>query len=455
MYTTWLSRTVEAGIRRPVITRSRSTALNPLSELFTIVLIAVVVVGAVSREPLVAALGGLAFVVAMVSRLWAALSLEEVTIDRSVDTERAFQGDDIEVTFTIENRKRLPIPWIEIKEFVPRGLLVEGAKAIEQVYLGGATLDVSTSLGAYERVRIRRKLTALSRGVYKLGKTDIRSGDLFGLYPSDASLERTQWSIYVYPQIKDLREFRLPSLRPIGDSLSRDRMWQDPSRPSGVREYRPGDPIKHIDWKSTARRGDLFVREFDSSISEHAVIFAEAITTSVPWEGYRSDVLEATMTASASIASAAMNQGFKVGFVTNGITIRTASHAVIPPNSGPGQMTNLLESMAMVQPIGVKTLDEQARSRRGMIPPGAALIHIGGIHHPRTMNYLTGHARAGHPVIVVHVGREEPPEYPQFEVRDGRGMFLETETEVTDFRRPVQRDSSGNWREMPLKGVSR
>jgi len=232
-------------------------------------------------------------------------------------------------------------------------------------------------------------------------------------------------------------------------------MWQDPSRPSGVREYRPGDPIKHIDWKSTARRGDLFVREFDSSISEHAVIFAEAITTSVPWEGYRSDVLEATMTASASIASAAMNQGFKVGFVTNGITISTASHAVIPPNSGPGQMTNLLESMAMVQPIGVKTLDEQARSRRGVIPPGAALIHIGGIHHPRTMNYLTGHARAGHPVIVVHVGREEPPEYPQFEVRDGRGMFLETETEVTDFRRPVQRDSSGNWREMPLKGVSR
>ena len=135
MYTTWLSRTVEAGIRRPVITRSRSTALNPLSELFTIVLIAVVVVGAVSREPLVAALGGLAFVVAMISRLWAALSLEEVTIDRSVDTERAFQGDDIEVTFTIENRKRLPIPWIEIKEFVPRGLLVEGAKEIGRAHV--------------------------------------------------------------------------------------------------------------------------------------------------------------------------------------------------------------------------------------------------------------------------------------------------------------------------------
>ncbi len=450
MYGIWMARGLEARYRRPVLTASRATSLNPLGELFVLLLIVVVIVGAASREPLIAAVGALAFVIAVASRVWAALSLEEITIDRTVSVDHAFQDDEIEITFTIENRKPLPVPWLEINEYVPRGLLIEGFKAVEQAYLGGAEIKASTSLGGYERVKIKRKLTALSRGTYRLGKTRLRSGDLFGLYPSEASLDHTPWSIYVYPTIKAIPGFSLPARRPIGDSISRDRLWDDPSRPAGVREYRPGDPIKRIDWKATARRGAMFVRQFDPSVTEHAVIFAEAITTDVPWEGYRSDVLEATMTAAASIANHALDLGYMVGLVTNGVSGSSASHAVVPPGTGATQLTTLLESLAMVHPIGVRSLEELARSRRGAIPPGATLIHIGGIYNPRTMNYLLGLRRSGHPVIVLHTGREEPPNYPHFEVRDGRGTFLElTSTSGSiDFSRPS--GSSNEWEDIPV-----
>ena len=456
MYSMWMTRGLDVHHRRPRLSASRAAALNPAGDLFVILLIIVVIVGAVSREPLIAALGALAFVVAMSSRVWAALSLEEITIERTASVNHAFRGDDIEITFTVENNKPLPVPWLEINEFVPRGLLVEGHKLAEQAYLGGAEIKVSTSLGAYERVKIKRKIKALSRGVYRLGNCRLRGGDLFGLYPAEASLEHTPWSIFVYPDIKPLPGFTLPARRPIGDSLSRQPLWNDPSRPAGVREYRPGDPIKSIDWKTTARRGEMFVRQFDPSVSEHVVIFAEAITTSVPWEGYRSDVLEAAMGAAASISSHALELGYKVGLVTNGIASLRGSYAVVPPSSGPTQLTTLLESLAMVHPIAIRTMDEFARARRGAIPAGATLIHVGGIYHPRTMNYLGGLARAGHPVIILHVGREEPPDYPEFEVRDGRAQFLESREDRdaksgSEFRRPAS--GNADWNAAPVSAA--
>jgi uncharacterized protein (DUF58 family) len=419
-----------------------------------LLLIVVVIVGSLSREPMIGAVGALALVVAIASRVWAALSLQEITIERTASIDHAFKGDEIEITFTVENKKPLPVPWLEINEYVPRGLLIEGHKTIEQSYLGGAEMTASTSLGAYERVKVKRKLTALSRGMYRLGKTRLRSGDLFGLYPAEAILEHTPWAIYVYPSIKAIPGFSLPARRPIGDSLSRDRLWYDPSRPAGVREYRAGDPIKNIDWKTTAKRDEMYVRLFDPSVSEHAVIFAEAITTDVPWEGYRSDVLEGTMTAAASVASHALDSGYKVGLITNGISGSSASHAAVPPSSGPTQLTTLLEALAMVHPIGIRSLDEIARSRRGMIPPGSTLIHIGGIYNQRTMNYLLGLRRTGHPVIILHIGREEPPDYPDFEVRDGRGLFLEP---LEDMRGPELTrppGSSGEWDEFPVSAAS-
>jgi hypothetical protein len=70
------------------------------------------------------------------------------------------------------------------------------------------------------------------------------------------------------------------------------------------------------------------------------------------------------------------------------------------------------------------------------------------------MEYLLGLRRSGHPVIVLHTGREEPPEYPEFEVRDGRGLFLEqiNTEQKNDFRRPFK--SSEKWDDIPVSDTS-
>ena len=162
------------------------------------------------------------------------------------------------------------------------------------------------------------------------------------------------------------------------------------------------------------------------------------------------------MEAAASISKHALDLGYKAGLVTNGVTSFRGSYAVVLPSSGPTQLTILLESLAMVHPIAIRTMDELARDRRGAIPAGATLIHIGGIYHPRTMNYLGRLARAGHPVIILHVGREEPPDFPEFEVRDGRSLFLEPPEDrdgrgKSEFSRPVKSDAG--WNDVPVSAA--
>ena len=156
------------------------------------------------------------------------------------------------------------------------------------------------------------------------------------------------------------------------------------------------------------------------------------------------------MTAAASLANHALDLGYNVGLITNGVSSVSASRSVVLSGTGPSQLTMLLESLAMVHPIGVRTLDELARSRRGAIPPGATLIHVGGIYHPRTMAYLLGLKRIGHPVILFHTGREDPPDYPDFEVRDGRSMFLDDSniSGPIDFQRPST--IASEWDELPV-----
>jgi hypothetical protein len=65
-----------------------------------------------------------------------------------------------------------------------------------------------------------------------------------------------------------------------------------------------------------------------------------------------------------------------------------------------------------------------------------------------------GLKRTGHPVIILHTGREEPPDYSEFEVRDGRSMFLDMEpaSRPIDFRRQAKIGSS--WDEIPVEAVS-
>jgi uncharacterized protein (DUF58 family) len=409
-----------------------------LRDIFVILLIVVMIVGAATGSALVVALGGLAFVVIVTARLWSVLSLEDIQYTLSSKTTHAFIGDEIEIVMNIENRKPLPVPWLHFHEFISQGLELIGREDQFIDYMGGTPLDEVVSLGRYERLRRRYMLRTLSRGHYHFGPSELTSGDLFGLYVRKVNLAIHSWDLIVYPDIFPLPELELPTARPIGDAHTRIPVWRDPTRPAGIREYRSGDPMKSIDWKATARRNELFVKVFDPSVSEYAVVLTEGTTTDRPWEGFRLDVLEALASCAGSVASHALAQGFRTGLIVNS-TLSLGGRNVVRPASGPAQLPAMLEALAMMRPAIMESLQQLARAHaRDAVPAGATIFFVAGQLRASAVAYVSELAQRGHPVTTLWVGREDPPAIPALNILDYRAPFGVGESYAENvFSRPV------------------
>jgi uncharacterized protein (DUF58 family) len=110
--------------------------------------------------------------------------------------------------------------------------------------------------------------TGARRGVHAAGPCTIMSGGPFGVAKATRTAPVSS-PIVVYP-----RTYDAPLRRLAGTGT-----WRAPAAfgdTSSVRDYTRGDPLKHVHWRSTARRGVLMVREFDVEKRAEATIAAEA-----------------------------------------------------------------------------------------------------------------------------------------------------------------------------------
>jgi uncharacterized protein (DUF58 family) len=115
------------------------------------------------------------------------------------------------------------------------------------------------SLGGYGETAIEAPLAFALRGVYELGPAEVGVTDPFGLLRFVRKFEeRTE--VVVYPEAHDLPGFPLSGGQvEVGARGSRGQRGDEFA---SLREYRHGDDRRHIHWKSVARTGELYVKEF-------------------------------------------------------------------------------------------------------------------------------------------------------------------------------------------------
>ena len=115
---------------------------------------------------------------------------------------------------------------------------------------------------------------AKKRGFYEITGAHAVAYDLFfreGLY-SDYP-QQTQ--MYVYPRQVDTARIQMICRAVSGMVLSRNRLYEDPFEFSGIRDYRKEDPMNRINWKSSARMGDLMVNQFDATTSVEVTVLLD------------------------------------------------------------------------------------------------------------------------------------------------------------------------------------
>lgn len=217
--------------------------------------------------------------------------------------DHAFLGERIDVTLETTNTSRMPIPWIQIRESVPPALRI------------GSLPRFALSFRGKQSRRIVYQIRAMRRGYYQLGPLGMTAGDLFGFKESSSILTTDHFT--VYPQVIPLSSLGFPSRLPFGTLSSRQRLFEDPARPIGVRDYRSGDSQRHINWKVSAHSDSLLVKTFQPAISLEASILLNL--NSVEYSRrFRLDGPEWAITVAASLANHLVNQRQAIGLATNG-----------------------------------------------------------------------------------------------------------------------------------------
>lgn len=351
---------------------------------------------------------GLALAAALLTKLWSHLCLKGVTCERRLNERRVFPDEEVLLALRVVNRKILPLPWIEIRDEMPAALV---APAIAPAGTGGdpsaeatgrpgyVALSRSTPLRWYSAATFTRRLNSSARGYYPLGPLSVFSGDIFGLHPRSRVQSEIDHLI-VYPRTYALAELGIPSLSHLGDAKSELQVFDDPSRLAGVREYTPGDSLRRIHWKASARSRALQVKLFESTTDLRvAVFFAVDTFAELP-----RDDLELGISTAASVARHLLERDVQTGLFANTKLADTGRPACIATGGGTAHLALVLEALAKTSADADGSFIDFFDRERGQLGFGGTLVFVVGTVSPEIGLLMADLTRAGRRVLGFHVG---------------------------------------------------
>lgn len=329
------------------------------------------------------------FGVVVFSRLWTRRALAHVRIERRYQA-RAFLGEIVPVTLLVRNASWLPLTWLQVHESLPVDLI--SPNFFRRV----------VSLGPKNQAELGYTLHGRRRGYYTLGPLRLTTSDLFGFEENKARWGRDE-HVIVYPEIVPLEKIGLPSVSPFVSLPSAPRLFEDPARVMGVRDYHAGDPPHHINWKSSASAGTLLVKKYEPAIALDIMIFLDLYRPDYgrqTW--YRAS--ELAIVAAASVANHLTERRQSVGLVTNGrdpLTEGQVTPQPIPTDEGRGHLMRILDVLARVEVSDTQPLPMQLSRQRPELPWGITLLIIAGCESEGLPHAVLSARRAGFPVTLM------------------------------------------------------
>ena len=266
-----------------------------------------------------------------------------------VDHRQGHVGDDLRTTYSISNASGLPKPWLEV--YSPTDLPVP---------VPGRALGL--------RSWAQRSWIAIvplsRRGSFRIEPMVVRTGDPFGFFEAAATVGRPT-VVTVFPRVLPLPRWRLPNAYLEGTHSAPERTLQTTPLATTVRPYAPGDSFNRIHWRSTARLGEIQVKEFDLEQTADVWLFVDLEARVQAGDGDMSTV-EEILRVAASIAHDAILENRAVGMTTSGHRLVS-----IPADRGPRQRQKIMQLLAAVEgdgwtPLAEVLLTGLPRLRRGM-----------------------------------------------------------------------------------------
>ena len=253
-------------------------------------LLTYIVARAFGSKPLYPVAIGLLFA-PLVAWLWVRLAQGPMRLHREIRAEDRYEGDDVDVELRLEHTGTVPAASLVLVEHVAG--------------LGERRTPLDSHRGRYTLARLRR-------GRYHF--LDVRAviEDAFGLQRAEIPLT-APWMLLVYPRLVELDR-----LFSEGGTYAQDGRRLLLRRPSGfdlhsVREYEQGESLRKVHWRSTAKRGQLMVKELEDAPRDEVAILLDAEAgTSI------ADSFDVQVRAAGSLLLSQARRGRRAVLLVNG-----------------------------------------------------------------------------------------------------------------------------------------
>lgn len=277
---------------------------------------------------------------------------------RSVSSLRAQPGESITVTLAIQNEGS-SVPRLEILEQTRSGMLIrEGS------------LEQRLTLPSEKTAELRYTFQG-PRGMYAWETIPVIVSDLFGLFEQRLDLPAQAQTLILPEQIPLRRMFIQPlhTLCTVGPNLSRlpgigVDFW-------GVREYRPGDSLRWIHWRNSARHPQqFFTKEFEREEMANIGLLLDARATTNLLRGER-NLLEYSTQAAAALARSLLRAGNRVSLLIVGERM-----VRVFPGTGKPQLARILDRLAECEPSEKLSFDALKYIPVRLFPTNSLIIMI-------------------------------------------------------------------------------
>lgn len=390
------------------------------------------------QQPLLFLAALFSFVFGFVPAWWYHHALRYLAIRQQVYPQRLFFGEEVVISLTIENQKWLPLPWLACEEQVRPLLPILVKQGSQQETIG--QIDNSGLLWSFQRVTRHYRMRCSARGLYIFGPLTLSSTDPFGWLKRQVTLP-LYGTLLVYPLIASLEELGLAPLSLFGEGVTARRLFEDPLRIIGVRDYQLGDDPRRIHWKATARSGELRSKIYEYSNLHRVLLLLDTGSDSTAMMEISREMHEFSVAVAASLAVYALDEGYMVGVVTNCAWLTSperagASQTVmqgkktkgeqfkpaemapagvsIPFARDPGQYERLLTTFSRLVPYMCVSMEQIIEREDAMFAPGTTVILVSSVRTITqvTIERLLDMRSRGIPVQIILTGEQDRKTMP-------------------------------------------
>ncbi len=310
------------------------------------------------------------------SWLWVTVLVRSVRLVRKPDFSRGSVGDIFKEQYELINTSRLPGMWVELYNEMPLPTAA-GSRFL-------------TRLHPHEKQTYVARTWLTRRGGFPVGPTVLRVSDPLGLFRRQRTFPAER-SLVILPMTFAIKSFLFPPGLVPGGPVVHGKSSDITPHAAGVRDYVPGDPMKSIHWPTSARRGELMVKEFEQDPQAEVWILLDAqrkvqserayeapempleslLFSRKPKLSLAPSTLEYEISIAASLSHYFIEEGRAVGLLTE-----DRGYSVLAAERSERQDNKILETLAFVEGMGDLPISALAGAQARQLHQGSNVILI-------------------------------------------------------------------------------